>query len=65
MVVLALLIANLLSASSQEVPRFTMSAQPSDVVKAELFELATEDRHGQAERLLIGESGTIVRQTSD
>ncbi|MGO4410678.1 MULTISPECIES: hypothetical protein [unclassified Brevundimonas] len=51
---LAVVIAGLLATAPQDAPRFTMTPQPSDALKAELFRLAPGDPDAQA-RALLGE----------
>lgn len=49
-----LVIAGMLTAAPQDLPRFTMTAQPGDALKAELFRLAPGDADAQVRDLLGG-----------
>ncbi|MGH7018608.1 MAG: hypothetical protein ACREEY_01935 [Brevundimonas sp.] len=51
---LAVVIAGLLTTAPQDLPRFTMTAEPGDALKAELFRLAPGDPDAQARDLLGG-----------
>ena len=51
---LSLVIAGMLTAAPQDLPRFTMTAQPGDALKAELFRLAPGDPDAQVRDLLGG-----------
>ena len=50
---LGLVIAGMLTAAPQDLPRFTMTPEPGDALKAELFRLTPGDPEAQA-RLLLG-----------
>lgn len=52
---LALVIAGMLTATLQDLPRFTMTPEPDDALKAELFRLTPDDPDAQARVLLGGE----------
>ena len=51
---LAAVIAGLMTAAPQDLPRFTMTTQPGDALKAELFRLTLGDPDAQARALLGG-----------
>lgn len=50
---LGLVIAGMLTAAPQDLPRFTMTPEPGDALKAELFRLTPSDPEAQA-RVLLG-----------
>ena len=50
---LGLVIAGMLTAAPQDLPRFTMTPEPGDALKAELFRLTPGDPEAQA-RVLLG-----------
>ncbi|WP_292036118.1 MULTISPECIES: hypothetical protein [unclassified Brevundimonas] len=52
---LAVVIAGMLTAAPQDLPRFTMTPEPGDALKAELFRLASGDPEAQARSLLGGD----------
>jgi hypothetical protein len=52
---LAVVIAGLLTTAPQDLPRFTMTPEPGDALKAELFRLMPDDPEGQARALLGGD----------
>lgn len=51
---LAAVIAGLMTVAPHDLPRFTMTAQPGDALKAELFRLTPEDPDAQVRALLDG-----------
>ena len=50
---LGLVIAGMLTAAPQDLPRFTMTPEPGDALKAELFRLTPDDPEAQV-RVLLG-----------
>ncbi|QTC86584.1 hypothetical protein IFE19_10500 [Brevundimonas pondensis] len=62
---LSLVIVGMLTATPQDLPRFTMTAQPGDALKAELFRLAPGDPDAQVRDLLGGgEAGAFTLKKS-
>ncbi|MNE25365.1 hypothetical protein D3C80_1186930 [compost metagenome] len=51
---LALVMAGMLAGVPQDAPRFTMTSEPGDALKAELFRLAPGDADAQVRNLLGG-----------
>lgn len=56
---LAVVIAGMLTAAPQDLPRFTMTPEPGDALKAELFRLTAGDPEAQARSLLGGEQAPV------
>ena len=52
---LAVVIAGMLTATPQDLPRFTMTPEPGDALKAELFRLTPGEPDAQARALLGGD----------
>ncbi|WEK56690.1 MAG: hypothetical protein P0Y52_09005 [Candidatus Brevundimonas phytovorans] len=62
---LALVMSGMLSAAPQDLPRFTLTPEPGDALKAELFRLAPGDADAQVRALLGGgEAEAFTLKTS-